>query len=320
MNPKVWGKAGWKFLFSVALDYPTKPDFQQIHNYMRFFTYLQYVLPCAVCRINYTNHLNALTIDPYLTSRDNLFLWILKMNNLVNKQTGKPSLTRDDVMRIYFNNQVNVIDCRIDPRIWGKEGWKFLFSIAYEYPKNPSFQDILNYKRFFTYLQYVLPCQTYRTQYATQLDVLPIDEYLTTRTYLFKWVLEMHNLVNKEIGRPLLTHKDVIHFYFNDKILIDQHKHKNEPPYGMTLVERFAQQQNDTQDQDNIQRENQLQKLTQNQLENQPYNQFQNNPQHQFQDNTQDLFQNPLPTSDPTLFNKNVSLGILVTLVFLMFK
>jgi hypothetical protein len=252
MDPKIWGKAGWTFLFSVALDFPERPDFQEIHNYKRFFTYLQYVLPCEVCRLHYASHLREITIDPYLTSRDNLFLWILKMHNLVNKQIGKSPIARSDVMRLYFNNQINVIDCRMDPQIWGKAGWKFLFAVAYEYPKSPTYQDIDNYKRFFTYLQYVLPCKSYRTQYYNQLVKLPIDPYLTTSVYLFKWVLKMHNMVNNEIGRPLIAHEDVLRVYFQNQIAIGnehpltlydkEQTHQSpfveNPPYGTDLIER----------------------------------------------------------------------------------
>lgn len=105
MKPSIWGRPGWKFLYSIALGYPKRPNFQEIHNYKRFFTYLQYVLPCSDCRVNYAKHLYQIPIDPYLTSRYNLFNWVLQMNNLVNKESGKPLITRKDVFNKHFQSE-----------------------------------------------------------------------------------------------------------------------------------------------------------------------------------------------------------------------
>ena len=73
------------------------------NNYKRFFTYLQYVLPCEECRKNYVKHFNKLAIDPYLNSADTLFDWILAMHNLVNTELNKPILKRKDIYKKYFN-------------------------------------------------------------------------------------------------------------------------------------------------------------------------------------------------------------------------
>ena len=248
MNPKVWGYSGWKFLFSVSCDYPEKPNFQVTNNYKHFFESLQYVLPCVTCRVNYSNHLVQMPIEPYLTHRDNLFIWILKVHNRVNMQQGKPILTRGDIINKYFGGRECLSDCRRDPRIWGLDGWKFLFSIAYEYPRNPVYQDVYNYKQFFTYLQYVLPCETYRQRYSTQLNIVPMDSFLTTRIYLFRWVLQMHNLINKDIGRPLLSHEEVLSTYFNNQIHILKHHNRNpysRPIGGLILTEGFDSHIND---------------------------------------------------------------------------
>jgi hypothetical protein len=224
MNPKIWGKAGWKFLYSVALDYPERPEFDTVDNYARFFANVQSILPCQICQINYAKHLKQIPITPYLSNRDSLFLWVVKMNNLVNIEQGKSLLTPVDVMRIYFGKTGQTVDCRMDSSIWGKSGWKFLFSVAYEYPKAPTYTEMLNYQRFFQSLQFILPCASYRRQYGNQLTQVPIEPYLTTTSYLFEWVLKMHNMVNKEIGRPLITQRDVLKVYFKNKIDTDNYQ------------------------------------------------------------------------------------------------
>ncbi len=224
MNPKIWGKAGWKFLYSVALDYPLNPSADVVDHYVRFFANVQSILPCQVCQVNYAKHLQQLPMTSYLKNRETLFLWLVKMNNLVNQELQKPMLTPADVMRIHFNKTGRTLDCRMDSSIWGKSGWKFLFAVAYEYPKAPTYTEMLNYQRFFQSLQFILPCASYRRQYGNQLAQVPIEPYLTTTSYLFEWVLKMHNLVNKEIGRPLITHKDVLKVYFKNKIDTDNYQ------------------------------------------------------------------------------------------------
>jgi len=243
MDPKIWGKAGWKFLFSIALGFPQKPDFQKIHNYTRFFNYLQYVLPCEICRLHYASNLNQITIDPYMTSRDNLFLWVLKMHNLVNKQIGKPPITRADVIRIYFDNKLPTGYGQLVTYMWEKDFWKFSFSIAYGYPRTPNFQDIFNYKRFFTYVQYVLPCINYRKKYCEQFTLLPIDPYLTTTEYLFDWIMKMHNQITQNINLPLKNENDVIRVYFGEHFKKEDHLESNyseRPANGIGLIEGFT--------------------------------------------------------------------------------
>ena len=60
------------------------------------------------CSLHYTNNLHRIPIrEPYVNNRDNLFLWVLKICNSVNQQIGRPTLTRLDVLRIYFNNRLS---------------------------------------------------------------------------------------------------------------------------------------------------------------------------------------------------------------------
>jgi hypothetical protein len=278
MNPKIWGKAGWKFLYSTALDYPEQPDFKVVDHYSRFFMNVQSILPCAVCRINYAKHLQQLPILPYLNNRETLFLWVVKMNNLVNIELNKPLITPQEIMQSYFGKTGQTLDCRMDSKIWGKSGWKFLFCIAYEYPREPTYTDIQNYERFFQSLQFILPCESYRRQYSKQYKRVPIQPYLTTTSYLFQWVLKMHNLVNQEIGRPLMTRKDVLSVYFKNKIETD-HYHSH---------------------------------LSHQQIQSQTYQQLKSqvNPLIMFEG-----FQGNHNQSDPLLTQKNISMAVMIIIL-----
>lgn len=236
MDPKVWGKPGWTFLFKAVLAYPDKPNFQDGQNYKRFFTYLQYVLPCQDCCMHYASNLNIIPIEPYLTGGDNLFLWLLKMHNLVQAQLGKMPFSKKKAIDYYLGGQYRPIDCRLNKEVWGLDGWMFFYSIAYGYPLIPTYQDIMNYKNFFIYVQYVLPCESYKKQYANQLNEVDIAPFLTTQSYLFQWVLAMQNMINKQIERKELTLQDIFSVYFNHQ----WGSNFETQPFGLGLIEKFT--------------------------------------------------------------------------------
>lgn len=90
MNPKVWGRKGWFFIHSVALNYPENPSSEDKEHYKTFFMTLQHVLPCVMCSNNYKKHLLEipLTAD-VLLSKKHLFLWTIKIHNKVNQDRGR---------------------------------------------------------------------------------------------------------------------------------------------------------------------------------------------------------------------------------------
>ena len=56
LSPKVWGHAGWKFLFAIASVYPegwAPPETR--HHYYTYFSSLTHVLPCEICRRHYND-------------------------------------------------------------------------------------------------------------------------------------------------------------------------------------------------------------------------------------------------------------------------
>ncbi len=221
MNPKIWGHSGWTLLYQIAFNYPINPDYQDVDNYSKFFHSLQPVLPCSICQINYAKHLQLIPIAPYLDSRDHLIEWLIKIQNLVNLdlKSQRPQLHQIEIASLYLK-----------PQSLSTLGWTFLFSVAYEYPRYPTYTDILNYKRFFVALQNVLPPTWHRDQYQNALLSLPIDPYLTTTNYLFQWVLLIHNRINT--NRQLTTTSQVLNIYFNNQLTMNGHQMSGQHQMG----------------------------------------------------------------------------------------
>jgi len=105
----------------------------------------------------------------------------------------------------------------IKPAIWGPHGWKFLHYVSMGYPVNPSYEDKLNYKNFYHSLQHVLPCEKCAQNYKQNLVKLPIDNHLENRDSLVKWVIDIHNKVNNELGKDKVEYEEALSLYTNEE-------------------------------------------------------------------------------------------------------
>jgi hypothetical protein len=99
----------------------------------------------------------------------------------------------------------------ISPNIWGKYGWPFIHMVAKCYPKNPTKEDKINYRNFFLSLQNVLPCGSCCVNYTSHLAELPItEEVLANQDSLLKWTIDLHNIVNRDTGKPMLSYEEAL--------------------------------------------------------------------------------------------------------------
>ena len=107
----------------------------------------------------------------------------------------------------------------MDPNFWGPHGWIFLHTITMNYPNNPTNDDKQIYSNFFKSLQYILPCKKCADNYSKNLNDFPIENSLDTKDDLIKWLIDIHNEVNKELGKPILTYDQVLDKYDTGKIV-----------------------------------------------------------------------------------------------------
>lgn len=99
-----------------------------------------------------------------------------------------------------------------DPRKWGPSAWTFLHSIALCYPRQPSETDRQHYKMFFLSLGYVLPCLKCQEHYLDYLSKQSstFDSVFESRDSLIRWVIQLHNHVNKHLSKRVLTYQQAI--------------------------------------------------------------------------------------------------------------
>jgi Erv1 / Alr family len=92
----------------------------------------------------------------------------------------------------------------VSPKHWGREGWRFIHWVALTYPNNPSDKDKQNYLKFFESLQDVLPCGICADHFRENMEKIPIR--MDSNRELFNWTVDMHNIVNVQTNKKILTY------------------------------------------------------------------------------------------------------------------
>jgi hypothetical protein len=85
--------------------------------------------------------------------------------------------------------------------------------VALGYSKNPTYTDKKCAKEFYESLAFLLPCSICREHYKEYLQEKPISTFLDSRTDLIKWTVQIHNKVNKTLGKPEWTLEEVLSYY-----------------------------------------------------------------------------------------------------------
>ena len=102
---------------------------------------------------------------------------------------------------------------RIPPTTWGPFFWHTMHLVALGYPNEPTYAEKRAAKEFYESFTHLIPCPTCKLHYADNLKNMPVTPSLDNRKDLFRWTVDMHNMVNKQLGKPEYTEADSIAFY-----------------------------------------------------------------------------------------------------------
>lgn len=102
---------------------------------------------------------------------------------------------------------------RLPPTVWGPLFWHTIHITALGYSNEPTYSQKRAAKEFFEALAHLIPCPLCRSHYETHIQKYPISPHLDKRIDLFRWTVNLHNEVNKSLGKPVKTEMEVIYFY-----------------------------------------------------------------------------------------------------------
>ena len=102
------------------------------------------------------------------------------------------------------------------PEIWGRHLWYSIHFIALDFPEEPSTEDVRHFKSFYENLHHVIPCYKCSINYVKHLNERPLElGDLKNAKSLFKWTVDIHNIVNKELNKNSVSFDDAWAFYNN---------------------------------------------------------------------------------------------------------
>jgi len=105
----------------------------------------------------------------------------------------------------------------MSPTIWGPHAWFILHSISMALPDNVPVdkqKDLIQFMRSFGNL---IPCNICKINYKNNLKIMsPLEKNVQTRELFSKWLIDLHNIVNIETGKKIMSYEAVVKKY--DKI------------------------------------------------------------------------------------------------------
>lgn len=96
------------------------------------------------------------------------------------------------------------------PQIWGPIFWATLHIASLGYSDNPTERQKNHMKVFYESMMDVLPCPVCRKHYEINLEEMPVTDALNSRTDLIKWVFDMHNRINVQLGKREFTFAEFV--------------------------------------------------------------------------------------------------------------
>jgi hypothetical protein len=101
----------------------------------------------------------------------------------------------------------------MDPEIWGPRLWFFLHTISFNYPDNPSFDDMKRHQDFYENIVFIIPCKVCSQHYSEHLHKNPPK--LSSKKELIKWTIDLHNSVNQTLDKKIYTYKEAVELISN---------------------------------------------------------------------------------------------------------
>ena len=101
----------------------------------------------------------------------------------------------------------------LSPKIWGPSAWRFLHSITFSYPVDPTVAEQDAAIKFFNSLALVLACSRCRHDFADLLKARPVEAAVMNRESLTRWLYDIHEQVNLKLHKPRFSFAEAERMY-----------------------------------------------------------------------------------------------------------
>lgn len=100
-NSTVFGPALWFTLHNSASAYPDFPDPNTRQAMKSLLSSLHVLIPCLICKTHWITNMKKFNLDVVVSSRQNLFTFLVNAHNNVNKMNNKKELSINEAKEIY---------------------------------------------------------------------------------------------------------------------------------------------------------------------------------------------------------------------------
>jgi hypothetical protein len=99
----------------------------------------------------------------------------------------------------------------MEPTRWGPHLWFYLHTISFNFPDNPTHLQKTQHLDFYNSLGNTIPCEKCKNHYASHLQTQP--PRLENRDSIIRWTVDLHNRVNKSLGKREWTYDEAVDAY-----------------------------------------------------------------------------------------------------------
>ena len=97
------------------------------------------------------------------------------------------------------------------PAVWGPIFWMTMHIVTLGYPHLPTEEEQKAAINFFESLQYMIPCPICKEHYKANLEKLPVRDVVADKQTLIRWLFNMHNLINTQLGKSEITWQEFVY-------------------------------------------------------------------------------------------------------------
>lgn len=99
----------------------------------------------------------------------------------------------------------------MSPSVWGPIVWTTMHIVSLGYSHSPNAEEKQAAIDFYQSLVHMIPCPICREHYKMFLAKYPVKDAVGNRNDLIYWVFMIHNKVNEQLGKPVLSMEQYIH-------------------------------------------------------------------------------------------------------------
>jgi hypothetical protein len=108
-DPEIFGPPLWFVFHNAANTYPRRPTPYIREGMKQLLINLPLIVPCIKCKEHFHDFLQTTNLDEVVSSKENVFVFFVKVHNYVNRRYGKREMSVPEAKELYgFDNPTGI--------------------------------------------------------------------------------------------------------------------------------------------------------------------------------------------------------------------